>query len=102
MMKCIDCRYWHAVPDDRATTIRGQCRAHPPVIQGPPHSIVSMWPLTADFDWCGEFAARLSGQQEMIGGGRPATPEEAAALAKWNARLTPQKVGDPAITATIL
>jgi hypothetical protein len=48
---CARCQYWQrAIPD------QGECHRYPPGVDMKDDDQVSMWPFTADTDWCGEFA----------------------------------------------
>lgn len=56
---CGNCRFWELV-DEEDKDHAGICHRYPPVITNPPiyEAIGVDWlfPVTADIDWCGEWA----------------------------------------------
>jgi len=52
-MKCKTCRYWEANNNTR----RGKCRAKAPLGGTSLEYLGSAinWPVTNDFDWCGDW-----------------------------------------------
>lgn len=64
-MKCRTCKWWDRIDED---VDEGLCRRHPPtavvLAVGPgdepgDETIETVWPQTAEGDWCSEFAGGL-------------------------------------------
>ncbi|MEQ8395010.1 hypothetical protein [Thalassobaculum sp.] len=51
-LACSDCIYWSA--SRRPSASNGQCRRFPPTTQRSDRGLMSMWPLTEAYGWCGE------------------------------------------------
>ena len=55
---CEACIYWEydGISGRTADTSgQGWCRRNPPVVVTPKEGWDTVWPLTFDSDWCGEF-----------------------------------------------
>lgn len=55
--RCENCRFWEAdgsLPEYDNRPQYGRCRKSPPTLNG----ILSGWPHTSIFDWCGSFEAK--------------------------------------------
>lgn len=52
MIECRSCKFWHKDYDDT-----GQCRRHCPtcIFDALAPDALSVWPMTASSDWCGEY-----------------------------------------------
>lgn len=63
--RCWTCKYWRAEnpwPDGTSTHL-GNCKRHAPAVVEPsafvnPGSPRTVWPITWESDWCGDFTAR--------------------------------------------
>ena len=75
--QCSECRFFqYAFPENHITSEVGYCRRYPPVLYqekvkdsfGEDESIIDgiavscYFPMSADSDWCGEFALRPAGE----------------------------------------
>lgn len=53
---CDRCRFWNGAQQDGYSGM-AQCRRNAPVVNKP-HArggVAADWPMTAGYDWCGEF-----------------------------------------------
>jgi hypothetical protein len=56
--ECADCKFWGAIGVSKQI---GDCQKYPPKAFPPPKGsdvgVLTVWPMTEEGDWCGEFEA---------------------------------------------
>jgi len=60
-MYCGECKFWEA---EKEQSTLGRCRRHAPktITNGLSEkhvAVTTVWPLTTDQDWCGEWSAKV-------------------------------------------